>query len=197
MVRAALRAGRARTLSERSPASRRRLPQPRRRSVATTAAVAIIALAGCASSSIQTEASEFVQQHGAAATQAAAATNLVELRVSGLSGGPASAGQLEGLAHAAASARRATVGPGEWSIAAGGEGGGAEEEEDLPRAETQVTNGANELRHAATALQAYTRAPSAAALARYRTELAGGREQWDEGISEIWHLAHRSHPPTV
>ncbi len=152
---------------------------------------------GCASSSLQTEASEFVEGHGAAAMRAAAAANTVELRASGLSGAPASASQLKRLARAAASARRAAVYAGEWSVAGGGEGGGAEEEEDLPRAETQVTEGANELARAVAALQAYTRAPSAAALARYQDQLAGGREKWDEGISEIWHLARRSNPPTV
>lgn len=129
--------------------------------------------------------------------QAATATNTLELRASGLSGAPESASQLKRLARAAASARRAAVHAGEWSVAAGGEGGGAEEEEDLPRAETQATEGANELARAVAALQTYARAPSAAALARYQNKLASGREQWDEGISEIWHLAHRSNPPTV
>lgn len=129
--------------------------------------------------------------------KAAAATNAVELRASRLSGAPASASQLKRLARAAASARRAAVYAGEWSVAAGGEGGGVEEEEDLPRAETQVTEGANELARAVAALQAYARAPSAAALARYQNRLASAREEWDEGISEIWHLAHRSNPPTV
>ena len=102
------------------------------------------------------------------------------------------------LAHAAAQARRSSVRAGEWNVAKSGEGGEeGVEEEDLPRAETEATEAANQLSGAMSALEAYTRAPSAAALARYESKLAHGREVWDESISEIWHLAHGSSPPIV
>jgi hypothetical protein len=87
---------------------------------------------------------------------------------------------------------------GEWNVAKSGEGGEEGiEEEDLPRAETEATEAANELAAAMSALEAYTRAPAAAALAHYESKLAHGREVWDESISEIWHLAHGSSPPVV
>ncbi len=160
-------------------------------------AAAILGLAGCASSGIQTEASEFVDQHGAAAIRAAAATLATEREASALSS-PPDQSTSQRLARAAARARHETVQASDWSVGGGGgEGGGVDEEEDLPRAEAQVTEAARELASALSAVQTYARARSAAALARYRGKLARGREQWDEGISEIWHLAHRANPPTV
>jgi hypothetical protein len=83
-------------------------------------------------------------------------------------------------------------------VSKSGEGGeeGAEEE-DLPRAETEATEAAGELASATSALQAYARAPSAAALASAQSELARGREQWNESISQLWYLAHASSPPIV
>ena len=60
-----------------------------------------------------------------------------------------------------------------------------------------MTEGAAELAAAASALQAYAHAPSAAELADYASKLASGRTQWNEGISQLWYLAHASHPPTV
>jgi hypothetical protein len=155
------------------------------------------ALAGCASSSIQTDATVFVSEHAGAAERAAAVIKTVEADASRLSS-PPSNGQLERLARAAAAAHSNVVQASEWDVAKAGEGGeeGAEEE-DLPRAETEAAEGANELAHAMSALQAYVRAPSAAALARYDGELAHGREQWDESITQLWYLAHASGPPII
>ncbi len=103
--------------------------------------------------------------------------------------------QLERLARAAGKDHRNLVQASEWNVAAGGEEGA--EEEDVPRAEAQVTNGANELARAMSVLQGYVRAPSAAALARYEDQLNHGRELWDEGISELWYLDHESNSPTI
>lgn len=136
-------------------------------------------------------ATAFLNEHVAAATRASAATKAVEVEVSRLSSSPTGP-QLERLARTAAEGHRNDVRAGEWNVAA--EGG---EEEDLPRAEAEVTEGANDLTDAMSALKAYARAPSAAALARYESELAHGREQWNGGISQLWYLAHRSNPPTV
>lgn len=158
------------------------------------AAVAALVLAGCASGT-RTAAAAFLKEHAAGATRAAEATMAVEAQVAQLPSSPTRP-QLERLAGVAGHGRRSTVQVGEWNV---GEPSVAEgsEEEDLPRAEAQVTEGANELADAMSALQSYVRAPSAAALARYNSELAHGRERWNEGISQLWFLAGRSNPPTV
>jgi type IV pilus biogenesis protein CpaD/CtpE len=158
------------------------------------AAVAALGLAGCASTPVQTEASAYVTEHHAAATRAASATKTVELEASGVSSATHRS-LLQRLARSAARDRRDVVQVGEWS-AAGGVAEGAEEE-DLPRAESQVTEAADELAGAMAALETYTRAPSASALARYQTKLMQGRELWDEAVVELWHLAHEANPPTV
>jgi hypothetical protein len=154
------------------------------------ATVAALTFAGCASSSAQLGATAFLNEHVAAAARAAAATKAVEAEVSRLSSSPTRP-QLERLARAAGKGHRNVVQAGEWNVAEGGE------EEDLPLAETEVTGGAKELANAISALRAYARAPSAAALARCESELAQGREKWNAGISELWYLAHESNPPTV
>jgi hypothetical protein len=160
-------------------------------------ASAALALTACASSSIQSDASSFLEEHASTATRAAAATRAVEAQVAHLSRTPDDT-QLSALAATAAKARRATLRASEWDISKSGEGGeeGAEEE-DLPRAETEATEAADELARAMSVLETYTRRPSAAALARYRSKLAHGREVWNESISQLWYLAHEPHPPDV
>ena len=98
-----------------------------------------VALAGCASSSIQTDATNFLNEHTVTARRVAVATKAVAAAASRLSSSP-SRSQLEQLAHAAAQARRSSVLAGEWNVAKSGEGGEEGiEEEDLPRAETEAT----------------------------------------------------------
>ncbi len=158
------------------------------------AAVAALALAGCASSSPQTAATGFLDEHSAGASRVATTAKAVRAEVARLSSSPTRS-QLGRLAAAAGEAHRDAVQAGAWNVAGRGEEGA--EEEDVPRAEGQVTEGADDIASAMSALQAYARAPSAAALARYESEFASGRTQWDEGISQLWYLAHASHPPTV
>ncbi|MGD0454113.1 MAG: hypothetical protein ABSB69_11000 [Solirubrobacteraceae bacterium] len=165
-----------------------------RRRLAAMATVAALTFAGCASGSPQTGATTFLDEHAAAAARVAAAAKTVQGEVSRLSS-PPSRPQLGLLARSAGEAQRNLVQASEWNVAGQGEEGA--EEEDVPRAETQVTEGAAELADATSALQAYARAPSAAALARYESKLASGRTQWNEGIAQLWYLAHASHPPTV
>jgi hypothetical protein len=168
--------------------------QPR---LASLVAVAAVALAGCASTSIQTDATTFHKEHAASAAQVAATVKAVAGEVAQLSGPPTHA-QLQRLARAAARAHRIVAQAGEWDVANSGEGGEeGVEEEDLPRAETEATEGANQLAGAISALQTYVRAPSAAVLDEYQSKLARGREQWDESITQLWYLAHESSPPTV
>lgn len=161
------------------------------------AAAASVLLAGCASTSIQTDARSFFEEHAITAAKVATSTEAVKEEVSRLGRSPRPS-QLQRLAQAAAKAKRAGVLASEWNIAKSGEGGEeALEEEDLPRAETEATKGADELASAMSDAQAYARAPSAASLARFRSELAHGSELWDESISQVWHLAHESSPPTI
>ena len=166
-------------------------PRPSHRHLGAMATVAALTLVGCASSSAQTEASAFLAEHAAGAARLAAATKAVEAEVSQLSSSPAPS-QLNRLVRMAAEGHRNAVQASEWNVAA--EGG---EEEDLPRAEAEVTEGANDLANAMSALQAYARAPRATRLANYDREVVPGRERWNEGISEIWYLARHSNPPTV
>jgi hypothetical protein len=155
------------------------------------------ALAGCASSTIQSDAEAFFNEHAITATRIATATKAVKADVSRLSRSPSPA-QLGQLAQDAAQARPSMLRAGEWNVAKSGEGGEeGVEEEDLPRAETEATAAANDLAEAMKALQAYARAPSAAALASCKSKLAHDSEVWDESIAQIWHLAHASSPPTV
>jgi hypothetical protein len=158
------------------------------------AAVAAVLFAGCASGSPQTGASAFVAEHGAAPASVASATRAVRAAASRLSSPPTRA-QLSALAALATRAHRDLLAASEWSVAGRGEEGA--EEEDVPRAEGQVTEGASEMAGAMSALAAYARAPSAATLSGYRNKLASGSTQWNEGISQLWYLAHRSHAPTI
>ncbi|MGO9761636.1 MAG: hypothetical protein ACLP1Q_10310 [Solirubrobacteraceae bacterium] len=153
-----------------------------------------LSLAGCASGSPQMGATTFINEHGVAAAQVAARTSAIELAVARLPGSPTRP-QLQQLTRAASEARSELARASEWNVAGRGEEGA--EEEDVPRAETQVTEGASELADALAALQTYARAPSAAALAGYKRKLAGGRTQWNEGIAQLWYLAHKSRPPAV
>jgi hypothetical protein len=169
-------------------------PYPTRRRPGALAAVVALGLSGCASSSVQTSAGAFIGEHGGGAVRAAAAAKAVEVEVSRLSRSPTRS-QLQKLARAAGEGHRSAVQAGEWNVSEGGEEGA--EEEDLPRSEHEVIEGADELANAMAAVQTYARAPSAAALARYRSALARGREQWNEGVSQLWYLGHKHNPPTV
>ena len=105
---------------------------------------------------------------------------------------PPTSSQLEQLARVAGEEHRDAVQAQGWNVAEG-----AEEGEDLPLAESQVNEGANDLAKATSALLAYARAPDAAALARYQDGLTVGRERWNEGIAQLWFLAHETNPPTI
>jgi hypothetical protein len=166
---------------------------PQRR-LAALAALVALACAGCASGSPQMGASSFRAEHGAAAVRVATAMKALEGELSRLGGDPRSTrpGPLD---RAATEARRLLASASEWPVAGAGQEGA--EEEDVPRAETQVTEAASELAGAMTALKAYTRAPSAAALTSLEQKLAPARQQWNEGISQLWYLAHASGAPTL
>jgi hypothetical protein len=158
------------------------------------ASVAVLAFTGCAPGSPQSGAKTFLDEHAGAAARLATSTKLFEAALARLASSPTPS-QLAALAGAAAQAHPELLRASEWSVAGQGEEGA--EEEDVPRAESQVTEAAAELAGVSAALEAYARAPSAVALARNRSKLSAARGQWDEGISQLWYLAHTSHAPTL
>src|ERR1017187_3563832 len=106
--------------------------------MATVAALTVI---GCAASRDQTGATACLTEHLGGMERAAAAAKAVEADAPRLSSSPTPP-QLERLAVVARRARRDVIQAGEWHVAEGGE------EEDLPRAKTEMTEGANELANA-------------------------------------------------
>lgn len=157
-------------------------------------AVVALACTGCAAGSPQTGAKDFYEEHATAATSVAATTRAVEGEVSRLSTSPTRS-QLATLATGVSQAQAGLEHVSGWKIAGQGEEGA--EEEDVPRAETQVAEGAEELRSAMSALGSYALAPTASALAHYTSKLANGRTSWNEGIAQLWYLAHKSTPPKL
>lgn len=155
--------------------------------------MAALACAGCAAGSPQTGAKDFYEEHATAASSIAAATRAVEGEVSLPT--PPTKSQLATLAGAVSQAHTSLEQVSGWKIAGQGEEGA--EEEDVPRAETQVAEGAEELLSAMSALGSYARAPTASTLAHYNSKLASGRISWNEGISQLWYLAHKSTPPKL
>lgn len=155
-----------------------------------------MALAGCSSAtSVEGEASSFLREHASAASGTAAAARAVESEAARLSSRGSDSEALERLARAASRAHRAAVQASDWSQPASSEAG--IEEENVQRAEAQVTEGAEELARATAAIESYARARAAAARARYASEMAHAREQWNEGVAQLWFLAHRQNPPTL
>ncbi|MGD1059308.1 MAG: hypothetical protein ABR992_18055 [Solirubrobacteraceae bacterium] len=168
-----------------------RKPSPR---LGALLAVAALVCVGCAAGSPQTGAKNFYEEHATAASSIAAATKAVEGEVSSLPTSPTSS-QLGTLAGAASQAHTSLKQVSGWKIAGQGEEGA--EEEDVPRAETQVAEGAEELLSAMSALGSYARTPRASTLADYKSKLASGSISWNEGISQLWYLAHKSTPPKL
>ena len=154
-------------------------------------AAAAIACAGCASSQLRISADAFLAEHGNAAVAAAAAMRAADAAASRLAGSPTAA-ELAALRRAASGARRKMRMVSEWSVSEGGE------EEDVPRAEGELVEASDEFETAMSSLLSYGRAPAQASLAVYREDLARGREKWNEGIGELWHVGGRSGAaPTV
>jgi hypothetical protein len=166
----------------------RRLPGRPARIAA--AAIALAGLAGCAATGASPGANDFYRAHAHEAARAAAAARAVQNAVAGLPPQPTAA-QLQALATAARRGRRYIAPASEWSVTENGE------EEDLSQAELELNEGANAFLDATYALRSYARVPRAATLARYRQELASGRERWNQGVHELWYLAHEPDPPTA
>jgi hypothetical protein len=152
--------------------------------------VGVIALAGCGSTGAEPGAAAFVNEHAAVALRAGGEAKAVEAEMTR----PAKAldpKQQAQLVRAAAKAHRDMVAASEWDDAEGGM------EENLQQAEAESIEGASHLAIAMAAARDYASQHGASALARYRSQLPYGRQRWDEGVFELWYLAHRHGPPTI
>jgi len=170
-----------------------RLPRFRPR-LCTIAVAGALLLAGCSNGSPQSGAASFLEEHARAATHLAQMTRAVAAEVGRLTGTGTSS-QLTQLARAAGETHDYAVKANEWNIPGGGEEGA--EEEDVPRATTQVAEGAGEVAKAMAYLTVYARTPRTLALRHYKGSLANARIEWNEGIAQLYYLAHRSHAPTL
>jgi hypothetical protein len=163
--------------------------QPRGRICALTIAGAL-ALAGCGSTGAEPGAAAFVNEHAAVALRAGGEAKAVEAAMA-RSFDALDPKQQAQLVVAASKARRDMVAASEWDDAEGGV------EENLQQAEAESIEGASHLAIAMAAARSFASRHSASALARYRSQLAYGRQRWDEGVFELWYLAHRHDPPTI
>jgi hypothetical protein len=163
--------------------------QPRARICALTV-LGTLALAGCGSTGAEPGAAAFVSEHAAVALRAGAEAKAVEATMARSVGALDPNEQVQ-LLRAAAKAHRDMVAASEWDNAEGGM------EENLQQAEAESIEGASHLAIAMAAARDYASQHGAIALARYRSQLAYGRQRWDEGVFELWHLAHRHDPPTI
>lgn len=162
-----------------------------RRHTIVALALVLLALAGCGSSSPQTQASAFIAEHAQQAARVRQGALAAGAALAALAN-PPTAAQLGALARSAQQGHDLISGAhGEWVSAEGGA------EETLSSAEIEADDGANEMRDALAGLVAYAGRPDAGALARYEAQLRTGREKWNEGISQIWHLGGRPAPPTA
>jgi len=139
-------------------------------------------------------ARSFYEEHAKAAASIAVATKALELEISRLPASPTRS-QLTMLALDASQTHTQLLQVSDWKVAGQGEEGA--EEEDVPRAETQVAEGAEQLASAMSSLGSYARLPETVTIAKYRSKLASGRTSWNEGISQLWYLAHKSTPPKL
>jgi hypothetical protein len=170
-----------------------RLPRLHPRLCLIAVAGAVL-LAGCANGSPQNGAAGFLEEHARAVTHLAQMTHAVAAEVGRLAGVGTSS-QLTQLARAAGETHDYAVKASEWDIPGGGQEGA--EEEDVPRATSQVTEGAGEVAKAMAYLKSYASTPRTLALRHYKGRLANARIEWNEGIAQLYYLAHRSHAPTL
>lgn len=161
-----------------------------RRGLLPLAALAALALGGCASTAAEPGAGTFYSQHHGAAVGAATAVRAMESRLAATPSG-ATRAQRAPLEAAALRAKRRMVPASEW---AGPERG---EEENLQQAETEVSEAAQDVLKAVRSLRRYARTGSASSLSSYRSQMVTAREKWNEGITQLWYLAHQHDPPTI
>ena len=96
---------------------------------------------------------------------------------------------LEALAVAASTARRTLLAAANWTVSENGE-----EEGVGSQAELEINEGAGAMLKAMTAIRQYAGTESRASLVLYRQDLKGGRERWNQGMEELWHLLRKLTP---
>jgi len=164
---------------------------PRRRGTIAVLCLLAIPVAGCSSHSSEPAALSFYREHGRQAARVGPSIRAVEAEVDALAK-PPTAGQLASLATSAQQANeRLDEARSGWQVTEKGE------EEELSTIETQLSEGSAELKNAIAALATYAGNPSQAALVPYATHLMSGREKWNEGVIQLWHLAKQPNPPTA
>jgi len=152
-------------------------------------AVGAIALTGCGATT-ERGSEAFYREHAGEAAEAAAATRALAANVAGLPATP-SAKALEALAVDEHRTRRDLLAAAKWTVIE------STEEEGVSQAEKEISEATGALLKAMTDIRIYTHDRRPVALADYNKELALGREYWDQGISELWHVAHKTAPPKI
>lgn len=152
-------------------------------------ALLAIALGGCGATT-EPESNKFRSEHTAEAERVATATKAVGAAIGALGSSPSKA-QLEALAVDAHKARRALLAADGWNQLEDGE------EEGVSQAEREIHEGAGALLTAMSEVRLYSQNRSPAALAAYRTQLAAGREYWNQGITQLWYIAKKPNAPRL
>ena len=150
--------------------------------------ITVTVLSGCGTA-VEQGADGFRREHGAEARSAATAIGRLTAAVGALGGNP-SAAQLESVELQQHLARRRLLAAASWTQLENGE------EEGVSQAEREIHEAAGALLRAMTSIRLYTQTRSPAALAAYRQQFAAGREYWNQGISQLWHIAKVPGAPT-
>jgi hypothetical protein len=148
-----------------------------------------LAMAACGAT-VEPGADTFNTEHGGEAARASRTVARVVVDVAELPTRPSQA-IAEALAVDAQAARRRLLAAVQWTVRENGE------EEGVSQAEREVNEGAAALLKAMTAIREYADTGSRVALARYRYELNGGRERWNQGLLELWHVSRKANPPRI
>jgi hypothetical protein len=152
-------------------------------------AIVAIVLAGCGATT-EPGSDKFYREHSAEARSAAASIAAASAELAALSKTPSKT-QLEALALGAHRARRDLLAVVGWTVIEDGE------EEGVSQATREIHEGAGALLKAVSELRLYSQNRSPAALAAYRHELPGGREYWNQGITQLWYISKRADPPKI
>jgi len=148
-----------------------------------------LALAGCGATT-ERGSESFYREHAGEAGQTAAAVRALAADVMRLPASPSRAA-LEALAVKEHHARRELLGVSKWVVSE------SSEEEGVSQAEKEIEEATGALLQAGTDIRIYAHDRRPVALANYRKQLALGREYWNQGITELWFVAHRTGAPRI
>lgn len=148
-----------------------------------------LALAGCGATT-ERGSESFYREHAGEAGQTAVAIRALAAEVAALPAHPSTA-VLEALAVKEHRARRELLGVSKWVISE------SSEEEGVSQAEKEIEEATGALLQAGTDIRIYAHDRRPVALANYRKQLKLGREYWNQGITELWFVAHKAGPPRI